>query len=132
MAAKTYRPSKEEREAAKERMAEAKGNGVTFDDFFDELAEELPKLKKATAYGWWQSVSGTASTKGGKPKAEPAQGKAKAKGNPSEQLANLLRKEGMLQTRLVQAREELKGVQTEIQSLWKTREKQIAEALTEE
>ena len=130
MAGKSYRPSKEEREGAKEKMAEAKANGVTFDDFFDELAEELPKLKKSTAYGWWQSVSGTASTKSGKPKAEPP--KDKSKGNPSERLANFLRKEGTLQTRLVQAREELKGVQAEIQSLWKAREKQIAEALTEE
>ena len=130
MAGKTYRPSKEEREGTKEQMAEAKGNGVSFDDFFEELLAELPKLKKATAYGWWQSVSGTASTKGGKPKAEPP--KEKSKGNPSERLANLLRKEGALQTRLVQAREELKGEQADIQSLWKAREKQITDALTEE
>lgn len=65
-------------------------------------------------------------------KEEREAARGKAKGNPSEQLANLLRKEGTLQTRLVQAREELKGVQTEIQELWKEREKQIAESLSQE
>ena len=130
MAAKSYRPSKEDREGAKVRMAEAKGKGISFDDFFEELLENLPKLKKATAYGWWHSTGVTANTKSDKPKAEAAKGKPK--GNPSERLANLLRKEGTLQSRVVQAREELKGVQADIKRLWKEREKQITDALTEE
>ncbi|HOZ48674.1 MAG TPA: hypothetical protein PLO37_15590 [Candidatus Hydrogenedentes bacterium] len=130
MAGKSYRPSNEERESAKERMAEAKTNGISFDDCFNELLEELPELKKATAYTWWQSVQtsgkGTGKAKTEK-KTEPV--KTNVKANPSDELATLLRKEGMLQNKLVHARAELKAVQADIQRLWKTREKEISDAL---
>jgi predicted nucleic acid-binding Zn-ribbon protein len=126
--AKVYRPTKEERDATKERMAEAKAQGMSFDDFFAQLQEQLPELKKATAYGWWQSAG-----EDSEPTSQTAKGKTgQSKTNPSEQLANLLRKEGVLQNRLVKAREELAAVQSEIRNLWDEREKQIAQSLSED
>lgn len=125
--AKAYRPTREERDATKQRMAEAKAGGISFDDFFAGLQEQLPELKKATAYGWWQSTG-----EDSEPKAQTAKGKSgQSKTNPSEQLANLLRKEGVLQNRLVKAREELAGVQSEIRNLWEARKK-AAEELPEQ
>jgi hypothetical protein len=128
--AKAYRPTREERDSTRERMAEAKADGISFADFFAELQEQLPELKKATAYGWWQSADGSEDKSGETPKGQAAKGKPK--GNPSEQLANLLRKEGVLQNRLVKAREELAAVQSEIRNLWDEREKQIAQSLSED
>lgn len=126
--AKTYKPTREEREAAKQRMAQAKSKGVSFEDFFSKLQEQLPELNKATAYGWWN-----AAVVGGESKSEAPKGKqARSKATASEQLANLLRKEGSIQKRAVQARAELAAVQSEIRNLWEEREKQIAQALSEE
>ena len=57
---------------------------------------------------------------------------AKAQGgvaNPSEKLANLLRKEAMLSGRVLKAKADLQNVQTEIQEMWEARTKQAEELL---
>ena len=123
MTGKAFGASKEEREAAKQRMAQAQGSGVSFEDFFAGFQEEHPGTKKATAYGWWQAAAKT-------PAPKPA--KAKSKSSPSEELANLLRKEGTVQKRVVQARAELAAVQADIRRLWQEREKSIEEMLADE
>ena len=51
--------------------------------------------------------------------------------NPSEKLANLLRKEGMITNKLMKAKEELTAVQDEIQQLWDERNKQAEELLSD-
>ncbi len=51
--------------------------------------------------------------------------------NPSEKLANLLRKEGMITAKLQKAKDELKAVQGEIQQLWAERNKQTEELMDE-
>ena len=51
--------------------------------------------------------------------------------NPSEKLANLLRKEGLLTAKMMKAKEELKAVQDEIQQLWDERNKQAEELLSD-
>lgn len=127
MAASSFRMSKEERDAVKERMAKAKSQGISFDDFFSKLVQKLPEVKKATAYGWWNTAGEGAELK---PKTAKAKG-AKSKTNASEELANLLRKESVLQNRVVKARDELAAVQGAIRDLWEVREKRIGEALSD-
>jgi hypothetical protein len=119
--------SKDDREAVKKRMAKAKARRVSFDDFFSELEKQYPELKKATAYGWWNAAGDVAE-----PKSEGPKGKGPTPiSNPSEELANLLRKEGVLQGRVAKARSELAAVQGAIRGLWEAREKSIGEALSD-
>lgn len=51
--------------------------------------------------------------------------------NPSEKLANLLRKEGMLAARVKKAQDELRTIRKDIQALWEVRNEQAADLLDE-
>ena len=51
--------------------------------------------------------------------------------NPSEKLANLLRKEGLLMAKAHKTQAELKTVQSAIQQLWEARKTQGEEAFPE-
>jgi hypothetical protein len=118
---KVYRPSGEERDAAKAAMAEAKAQGVSFKDFYAELSKEMRQLKESTAYGWWQSAK-----LADKPKTKSAPNAATEDVNVSEHLATLLKKEGVLTDKFKQVRDELTAVQAEVSDLWAKREKQKA------
>jgi len=65
------------------------------------------------------------------PKPEP---KPKPNGkvvNPSEKLATLLRKEGMIAAKVKKAQEELKAVQADILKIWEARQEQAKQLLSE-
>ncbi len=62
---------------------------------------------------------------------EPAKTATPAVSNPSEKLANLLRKEGMLAARVKKAQVDLKAIQADIQVMWDARNEQAAELLDE-
>ena len=62
--------------------------------------------------------------------AKPQQPAASA-ANPSEKLAALLRKEGLITAKLMKAREELRTVQKDIQRLWEQRNQQAEDLLNE-
>jgi len=71
------------------------------------------------------------------PKAAPAkvQPKPKTVGkvvNPSERLATLLRREGLLSAKAAKAQSELRAIQDEIQTLWTQREHQNQTLLANE
>lgn len=53
------------------------------------------------------------------------------KTTPSEKLANLLRKEGLLVAKANKAQEDLKAVQVEIKAVWNERERQNKALLSE-
>lgn len=61
----------------------------------------------------------------------PAKTATPAVSNPSEKLANLLRKEGMLAARVKKAQDELRTIRKDIQALWEVRNEQAADLLDE-
>lgn len=68
----------------------------------------------------------------GKPaQTAPAKTATPAVSNPSEKLANLLRKEGMLAARAKKAQDELRTIRKDIQALWEVRNEQAADLLDE-
>lgn len=71
-----------------------------------------------------------------KPVEKPAKPDVKPKPNgkvvnPSEKLANLLRREGMIAAKVKKAQEELKAVQADILNLWEARQEQAKQLLSE-
>lgn len=112
------------RDAVKERIKDAKAAGTSFKEFFATIALEHPHLKEATVYGWFQSAKDDAE----KPDKKIAAQSTKD-ANPSEKLALLLRKEGLLVDKVRQAQAELATVRREVESLWTSRQK-ITEAAT--
>jgi len=64
-----------------------------------------------------------------KPEVKPKPGVRVA--NPSEKLANLLRKEGVIAARVRKSQGELKAVQAEISKTWEERQQQSKELLRE-
>lgn len=99
----------EEKGAILERMRVAKGEGLSFNAFFEELAVEIPQLKATTVYQWWLGivVDGNASANGA--------------ATVSERLAALLRKEGILEGRIKAIQKQLDAVRTETTELWAKR-----------
>ena len=62
---------------------------------------------------------------------EPVKPATPAVTNPSEKLANLLRKEGYLSSRVKKAQDDLRTIRKDIQALWEARNEQAAELLDE-
>lgn len=111
------------RNLVKERIKEAKAAGTGFKEFFATLAIEHPTLKEATVYAWWQGVKNDAEVPDKKATTSTKDA------NPSEKLAALLRKEGLLVDKVRQAQAELATVRREVESLWSSRQR-ITEAAT--
>ncbi len=98
----------EDKEAVLERIKEAKEQGQTFKPFFDELVQEYPSLKAATVYQWFQAAS---------------VGGVNGAATVSDRLAQLLRKEGIIEVRIRNMQQQLEAVRKETAELWATRGK---------